>query len=131
MNHEREYSTMNYEKVLNKTPIEFISWIETHFLYETFPHMETKEDVERGLDMMNIQARMLETLATLLSYAKIRTRDLKRGGAEKKLEYEDMVDKKEIIENTISAIKISYQTTNKCITVFIETNRIPQEHYRK
>lgn len=122
---------MNYEKVLNKTPIEFISWIEKHFLYETSPHMETKDDVERGLDMMNVQARMLETLTTLLSHAKIRARDLKRGGTEKKLEYEDMVDKREIIENTISSIKVSYQTTNKCVTVFIETNRIPQEHCRK
>jgi hypothetical protein len=119
------------EQLLSMDPISFLNWINAHFSFETSSHMESPDDANRGLDMMNVQARMIEYLRELDSYAKVYARDLKRKGSEFKMEYEDMVDRREIIENEIDAIKISYQTTNKCISVFMENNRTPQEAVRK
>lgn len=114
----------------NKTPLELLTWLDDSFSYEAYPHMTTPDEVNLGLDMMQIQASILDFLMEMLSYAKIYTRDLKRKGKEYRMDYEDMVDKKEIIENKISAIKVSYQTTNKCVTVFMNQNQLSQNFSR-
>lgn len=46
-------------------------------------------------------------------------------GKEYKKDYEDMVDKREAIDNKIDAIKLSYQTVNKSVTIAVEEIKNP------
>ena len=48
-------------------------------------------------------------------------RKLDREG--KKQEYEDMIDKEAVVENTLKAIDVQYRSLSKCITLHMENSR--------
>lgn len=60
-------------------------------------------------------------LMSLLSYAKLDAREAKR--TRSKEEYEDAVDRKEIIANVTEAIKQKYAAISRAVTIHIENNR--------
>lgn len=122
---------MQPEQALNMPIEEFFNWMEYNFSYETSPRMESDDDVHRGLDMLSVYAETVNYLKTLSSLAKIKTRMLKRMGKEYRTEYEDMVDRGNIIENKIDSIKLSYQTVNKCINVYMDERRQPDSFTRR
>lgn len=114
-----------YKEVLSMDTLEFISWLETEFSYDAPVQIETPDDINYGLDCMSAFAGANEYLETLASYAKVIGRSFKRMGKEYKKDYEDMIDKREAIDNKIDSIKLSYQTINKAITVAVEQMKNP------
>lgn len=124
-------SIMTIEETLFMSVTDFLLWMDDHFSLDTPPRMDSDEDVHRGLDVLNIYAGMTDYLKTLSSYAKVYARDLKRKGKEYKTDYEDMVDRENIINNKLDAIKLSYQAVNKCITIYVEEKRASQNYTRR
>lgn len=114
-----------YKQVLSMDTLKFVAWLDSEFSYDMPTRIETPDDVNYGLDCMAAYAGANEYLESLASYAKIVGRSLKRMGKEYKKDYEDMVDKREAIDNKIDAIKLSYQTVNKSVTIAVEEIKNP------
>jgi hypothetical protein len=71
-------------------------------------------------------------VVTLSSYSKHYSRELKRKGSEYKEQYEDMVDKKNALDNLADAIKLQYQGVSRRITVKMDAKEENNMHgYRK
>lgn len=115
-----------YKEILSMNGMEFLSWLESKFSYEIPSHIETPDDIQYELDCMTVYAGANEYLQTVSSYAKILGRSFKRMGKEYKKDYEDIIDKREAVENKIDSIKLAYQTVNKAVTVAVEQAKNPQ-----
>lgn len=61
-------------------------------------------------------------IVAFLSYAKTVTRKLKRSGKEYKDAYEDMVDRRDALQNTADILKFQYQSMSRLITIRQEIN---------
>ncbi len=59
-------------------------------------------------------------LMAFLSHAKIRVRETKRNCS--KEEYEDMVDRRDVIENIKDVVKQNYTAVSRAVTIYIENN---------
>lgn len=94
---------MNYEGILNKTPKELIEWLVKEFDTQMPQEVLTAADMETASKLMIKLTGQYSYLCTLLSYAKIKTRETKRSG--EKREYEDMVDKKEVLQYFTDCVK--------------------------
>lgn len=109
-----------FKDVLNLSPEELIDW-----LFRNIPN-EIPEEISDRADMQKASKSLLKLsgyysyMTTLQSYAKIMTREAKRNLPKEK--HEDMIDKKEIINNYTEAIKQSYQAVSRAVTIYIENN---------
>lgn len=111
---------MNYAQVLNMEPMELISW-----LNETFPvampqKIITVLDMENASDLLLRLSSYYSYLCNLLSYSRVMVRNAKRN--KEKEEYEDLIDKREIIQNKTDAIKQQYAAISRAVTIQIENN---------
>ena len=108
---------MTYEDALKKEPKELLNWLVKNF------SVAIPEQVNSAEDMVLASSKLLELsskysyLCNLASYAKIVCRDYKRN--KDKQEYEDMVDKKEIIGYMSDSVKQSYQALSRAVTIYI------------
>ena len=83
-------------------------------------HILTPEDMNNAAEAMMVLTSKYSYLVSMLSYAKVMTRELKRCG-EKKV-YEDMIDRKEIVQNAVDCIKQQYSTISRAVTIHTENN---------
>ena len=111
---------MDYENLLRKTPRELLSWLTDNFQFETMQTVNSVEDMQTAGELLLHLANAYSYLCCMLSFAKILTREYKRTGT--KTEYEDMVDKKEIVSNMVDSIKQQYQAISRAVTIKIENN---------
>ena len=108
---------MTYADALKKEPKELLNWLVKNF------SVVIPEQVNSAEDMVLASSKLLELsskysyLCNLASYAKIVCRDYKRN--KDKQEYEDMVDKKEIIGYMSDSVKQSYQALSRAVTIYI------------
>lgn len=112
---------MDYLSVLNMDPYEMIHWITEEFSIDIPPEITTIEDMDEAARLLLKISGMYSYLCTLLSYAKIETRNKKRSGD--KIAYEDMVDRKEIIQNMVDVVKQQYAAVSRSVTIRMENNR--------
>ena len=111
---------IDYQKILAKDPIELADWILREF-YEDLPkEVITTQDMENASKMLLRLSSAYSYLSALLSYAKILARQAKRSG--EKETYEDMVDRKEIIQNALDGVKQQYSALSRAVTIKIENN---------
>ena len=112
---------MDYKKILNLEPTELIEWLMKEFYIEIPNQVISFEDMETASTVLIKLSTYYSYLCTLLSYAKINARITKREGS--KTEYEDAVDKKEIIQNMTDSIKQQYAALSRTVTIKIENNQ--------
>lgn len=109
-----------YKNVIDKSPQELFKWLTDNFLVELPSVLMSIEDMEYASSLLMQLAGYYQYLTALLSYAKISTRAAKRNLS--KEAYENMVDKKELIQNTVDAVKQSYNAVSRAVTIHIENN---------
>ena len=110
--------------LLDLPPKELLKYLFTEFNKESD---KVPRDIETVDDMIAARRKMLRFsaeysyLVELLSCAKIMTRELKRTGT--KEEYEDMIDRREVIANCLSMVDKKYTAISRVVTIKQECNR--------
>ncbi len=112
---------MDYLKLLRMDPAELLNWLTKEFSVQIPGEILTAEDMDNAAKTLLQLSNAYSYLCTLLSYAKIETRQQKRYG--EKEDYEDMVDRKEIIQNMVDCIKQNYAAVSRSVTIRIENNQ--------
>ncbi len=112
---------MNIEQILSMKPSALLQKLVDDYSYGLPNEIITIEDMNEAGKLLIRLSGDYSYLMSLLSYAKIATREAKRSGT--KEEYEDAVDRKEIISNVTEAIKQKYSAISRAVTIRIENNR--------
>lgn len=114
-----EYRT--YPELLNLDSFVLTATLE-QLKINVFTKIMSQEEAETASDEMGKLANHYSLVSSLLSYAKAFKRSLKR---DKNMEeYEDMIDKEAIIENTLKALDIQYKAVSKSITLYMEDLKV-------
>jgi len=111
----------NFDTILQKEPLTLLNWLIENFMVEIPNVIVTVEDMENASRLLLLTTSNYSYLCALLSYSKALARQLKRDG-NKEL-YEDMVDKREAIQNITDAVKQSYSAISRAVTIHIENNQ--------
>lgn len=111
---------MDYMKIMEMEPIDLISWLNKNFLVQMPQHITSVSDMNQASELLMRLSANYSYLCTLLSYAKVMVRNAKRN--KPKSEYEDLVDRKEIIQNITDAVKQEYSAISRAVTIRIENN---------
>lgn len=112
---------MKYEELFSMDGYEFLNWLDESFPACQMEIVKTSEDMEKASDELMRLTNLYAYITELLSWAKLYTRQLKRIGD--KILYEDMVDKKEAIENKMNALSQSYKGLSRAVTIKLESNQ--------
>jgi len=110
----------NFDKTLDKEPIELLNWLLGNFNTEIPGVIVSMNDMTKAGETLLKLSGYYSYLMALLSYCKIKTRDAKRNKS--KEEYENMVDKKEVLQNFTDAVKQNYSAVSRAVTIYIENN---------
>lgn len=111
---------MNYAQILDMESMDLISWLSNTFSVKMPQKISTIADMENASDLLLKLSSYYSYLCTLLSYAKVMVRNAKRN--REKEEYEDLIDKKEIIQNKTDVVKQQYAAISRAVTIQIENN---------
>ena len=132
-------------ELLNMDPIELVDWLNQEFKIELPVTLETIEQMKEAGQLLSKTINIYSYLMSMSSYAKIAVRDKKRESdkhakelkankdkakeeeltyiANKtKKDYENMVDRKEAIENAADIANKQYNAISRMITVKKEIN---------
>lgn len=113
--------SLSYEDVLNMNPMELVDWLLTEFGEELPEKIETVDEMEMAGRLMLRLSGNYSYLTALSAYARIAVREAKRNKSKK--EYEDMVDRKEIINSITDAVKQQYAAISRSVTIHTENNK--------
>ena len=102
---------MDYNTLLNMTPIDLAIWLEKEYASTLPSNIDSMEEMKK-----------VNTQLSRLTYTKIQVRQEKRKGKENKENYEDMIDRRDTLQNTADILKMQYQTLSRMITVKKEIN---------
>lgn len=113
---------MDFESIMSKDTTELLKWLIANFTVE----MPSKADEVQGTapQMLLKLTAYHSYLTTLLSFARIKVRHAKRNLP--KPEYEDMVDKKEIIQNFIDRVKQEYTCISREMSLVIAESKMSE-----
>lgn len=111
---------MKHDDIFNMDTYEFLGWIDKTFTLKKIEHVITMADMNMASEELLRLSALYSYISELVSYAKVKTREIKRSG--NKIAYEDMVDKKDALDNKMSAIKQSYAGISRAVSIKIENN---------
>ncbi len=114
-----QYNT-NFNEILEKRPAELLDWLLDNFYTDIPSVIASIEDMTTASETLLMLSGYYSYLMALSSYTKIQTREAKRNLS--KEEYEDMVDRKEIIQNITEVVKQNYSAVSRAVTIHIENN---------
>lgn len=111
---------MNAQAFLTLPPKELSIRLDEEFDVTLPDAIISIEDMEAASKLLIKLSGSYSFLTSLLSFAKIAVRETKRSGD--KVAWEDMVDRKDAIENKTNAIKQNYSAVSRAVTIHIENN---------
>lgn len=134
--------TKTIEEILQTNPIELIDWLQAEFELEVPHKLETIEELKNASKLLSKTTNTYSYLMNVSSYAKIYVREKKRisdkatkeskahkddeelakEAAKAKLEYENMIDRKEAIDNAADIANKQYNAISRMIAVKREIN---------
>lgn len=113
--------------VLNMDGNTLLCWLIENFEAELPASIDTVEEMQAASGLLLKLANQYSYLCSLLSYAKLCTREAKRNSSKTDKEsvrrYEDFVDKREIIQNMVEATKQRYSAVSRAVTIHVENNQ--------
>lgn len=112
---------MGYEQVFSMAPLELMQWLSDNFTIQVPSAVLSISDMNNAAGLLLQLTEIYSYLVSLSSYAKVRTREIKR--TMPKEVYEDAVDKKEIISNFVDIIKQQYASISRAVTIKMENNQ--------
>lgn len=113
---------MNCNDYLEMEPVQLLEVLTDTFI------IDIPEEIDDVTTLQNVSKLMSETinaysfLVQLYCLSKISTRHYKRLGSSAKKEYEDAVDRKEIIKNILDAVLLRYKVLSRMVTIKQEIN---------
>ena len=113
---------MDYNTLLNMTPINLAIWLEKEYASTLPSNIDSMEEMKKVNTQLSRLANSYSFVMQLLTYTKIQVRQEKRKGKENKENYEDMIDRRDTLQNTADILKMQYQTLSRMITVKKEIN---------
>ena len=111
---------MNFNSILSKTPLDLSDWLLKEFPVQIPEVIVTPDDMTKAGETLLRLASIYSYLMALSTHAKLKTREAKRYLS--KEEHEDMVDRKEVIENFTEAVKQGYAAISRAVTIYIENS---------
>ena len=112
---------MVYEQIFSMKPLELMQWLEDNFSIQVPSVIMSMSEMNTAAELLLRLTEIYSYLVSLSSYAKIRTREIKRTMS--KEEYENAVDKKEVIGNYVDIIKQQYASISRAVTIRMENNQ--------
>ena len=113
--------TMTYRDIFSMQPLDMIEWASEEFGFELPEQIQTASDMELASKLMMQITGHRSYLNELLAYAKVSVRETKRNGS--KEEWEDMVDRKEILERFLKIADDAYSTLSRAVTIKTSNDR--------
>lgn len=111
---------MNYSDYLELDPMVLFSTMHKQFDVEIPMEITSIEDMNNASRLLLYLSQSWSFVNSLLAYSKRQVRELKREAS--KSEYEDAIDKKEIIQSIADNLKQQYQAISRAVTIHIENN---------
>lgn len=116
----------NFNNVLKKSPMDLLNWLMDSFSVQIPEVIVSIDDMAEASKILLKLSGAYSYLMALLSYAKIMTRDAKRkvvkNDPETTRNYEDMVDRKEVLQHFTDIVKQNYTAVSRAVTIYIENN---------
>lgn len=110
----------DYKSIMQKKPLELLNWLLSEFSVQIPEAVVTADDIKKASEILLQLSNTYSYLVTLTSYAKLATREAKRNLP--KEEYEDMVDRRDVLQNFSDITKQSYAAVSRAVTIYIENN---------
>lgn len=111
-----------YSELLKMDPAELNSWLLENFSYMIPENIDDIEAMKEAGEMLGKIANSYSYIIAMLSFAKVAVRNEKRKGKENKDQAEDMIDRKESLQNMADILKMQYQAISRMITVRKDIN---------
>ncbi len=111
---------MNFKDLESHSPYEILEYLDVNYGVEVPTEIISGDDMMKAATLLGKLTNEYSYLMSLLSYAKIRCRDLKRN--DDKRAYEDMIDRREVIQNKVDAVKSQYAAISRAVTIKIEND---------
>lgn len=108
---------INYTDLYSISVENLMKWLDSKFYINVPNGLETITDMQEAGRLLGKLSNDYAYLAMLLSYAKTFVRAEKRKGKDFKASYEDMIDKRDMIDEMTSVVKMQYQAISRMITV--------------
>ncbi len=105
----------SYKEMFELKPEELFERLTDTFCYSIPDKIESKSDMDEAQRLMLQLSSGISFLLSLQSYAKIKKTEIKRYGD--KVAFQDAVDKNEIIENAVTALKQQYSGLSRAVTI--------------
>jgi hypothetical protein len=127
-------SKINPSNLLTMSVADIISSISARVLAD-IPEgidMGDPEQVKRAEQALGRLPNDYAYVMEMLSYSRHYVRVLKRGGADTKAQYEDMMDKRDALESIGSALKLQWQGVSRMLTMKLRVDDSDEMYeYRK
>ena len=119
MNEDNKIVTeiVNYTDLYSISVENLMKWLDNKFYINIPNGLETITDMKSAGKLLGKLSNDYAYLAILLSYAKTFVRAEKRKGKDFKTSYEDMIDKRDMIDEMTNVVKMQYQAISRMITV--------------
>lgn len=111
---------MNYNNLLSMDPKDLLDWLLQNFTVELPTEIISIEDMNNASKLLLQLTSFFSYMNSLSSAAKIAKREAKRNATTE--EYQNMVDRADIIQNMVDVIKQQYAAISRAVTIHIDNN---------
>lgn len=111
---------MEYNSILSMNPTYLLEWLLQNFTVNLPEEIISVEDMNNASKLLLKLTSYYSYMNSLLSAAKIAKRKSKRNANVE--EYQNMVDRTEIIQNMVDVIKQQYAAVSRAVTIHIDNN---------
>lgn len=112
---------MSFEELMSMDTESFFEWITYNFNTDMIDAVETEDDMRQASKMISRAIGNYSYLSSLLAYLKIKVRQEKRN--KNKEIYEDLIDKREVVQEMVDATKMLYNGISRMVTIKIEIDK--------
>ena len=112
---------MSFEELISMDTENFFEWITYNFNTDMIDAVETEDDMRQASKMISRAIGNYSYLSSLLAYLKIKVRQEKRN--KNKEICEDLIDKREVVQEMVDATKMLYNGISRMVTIKIEIDK--------
>lgn len=112
---------VDYDSLMTEDPKKLHEYLFTTFRVTVPQTIISVDDMNKASQLLLKLASDFSYLVALSAYAKLCVRDAKRNKSTR--EWEDMVDRKEIIDKTTEMVKQDYTAVSRAVTIKQENNK--------
>ena len=109
---------VKYDDILALPPKKMFLWLQNQTRVEIPQEVTTSDELQEVGNAMNKLSSYYAFIMALLSYAQLSVREKKRESD--KEAYEDMVDRRNVLENTAKSINQQYAAASRQVTIYLK-----------